>query len=647
MDQDKRMTEKPDVLKYYEEILEKYIDPDIRALMRPSLFAGGASWAFPEERGITGNPNLKKLVGKARKESWAFRADRNLHNDLLKLQRACDKSDEKRVNDIWNKITPSLDTKLNKLFKSDDNPVSEISNRLARLKDSLDQSAELKEIGKIADDSIMGYLYRILWNYLGKTFEKLQTEKLDDVMENLCRPDEQVYEILRKLIEKKNKVTVINACDIEQINKRFRDLMIKSSAGVRYSSNFELAAFDTGLVDKQFRPIIAVFEKIKYLARPYSWKGVFSDPKEPLAEEARNKNIGDLNRAKYFYDADASDRVYVNPKAEVGEGEGGWGHIIGDGILKDRFPDDFLSAACDKKDLEDLRDVKKKSMKDKRKAIADFERTESFNNVKSELIEALKVARDRVARDYRTAIPMWYKDSKVQKITFLLPLYLMGKNTPDVALAVAQTKNGSEYIYNAWTVLTLDMTYNNSRLVCMPGYDGWLKPKKFKNQLNAEAEGHRAKLVPPVNASDLVYVNPEPENSREMLGNMADIIKDLEELTKVDNIEGKLIAALEHALNRIVWNYKTAIPAWDPKEEKTGFLLPLYLTDRDKNPPDYALMVQQKPNHDKLGYEHTADKIFTLDMIYDNLQLLFKPEPGNDWLDPRKITWCQTDGGDF
>ena len=73
----------------------------------------------------------------------------------------------------------------------------------------------------------------------------------------------------------------------------------------------------------------------------------------------------------------------------------------------------------------------------------------------------------RVYRNYKTAIPQYYQAS----VQLLLPLCLERKDRADLALVVA--RHGEHY--RGETVLTLDMAYNNARLLTRPD-DEWLKP---------------------------------------------------------------------------------------------------------------------------------------------------------------------------
>lgn len=80
---------------------------------------------------------------------------------------------------------------------------------------------------------------------------------------------------------------------------------------------------------------------------------------------------------------------------------------------------------------------------------------------------ALDTMKKRVSSNYKLAIPQYYEG----KIQLLLPLCLMSDDKPDIAIAV--TKKDS--CYQGHTCLTLDMAYNNARLIAKPE-NNWLNP---------------------------------------------------------------------------------------------------------------------------------------------------------------------------
>lgn len=91
------------------------------------------------------------------------------------------------------------------------------------------------------------------------------------------------------------------------------------------------------------------------------------------------------------------------------------------------------------------------------------ERRELLMNVFS---GAVNLAKKKVAANYRLAVPQYYEG----RVQLLLPLCLES-SVPDAALVIY--KEGS--IYQGRTCLTIDMAYNNARLIAKPESD-WLKP---------------------------------------------------------------------------------------------------------------------------------------------------------------------------
>jgi hypothetical protein len=80
---------------------------------------------------------------------------------------------------------------------------------------------------------------------------------------------------------------------------------------------------------------------------------------------------------------------------------------------------------------------------------------------------AVENAKQRVRRNYKAAIPQYYRG----KIQLLLPLCLTQPDVADLTLVVEN--HGAFYL--ASTCLTLDMAYNNARQLARPDRD-WLQP---------------------------------------------------------------------------------------------------------------------------------------------------------------------------
>ncbi len=82
---------------------------------------------------------------------------------------------------------------------------------------------------------------------------------------------------------------------------------------------------------------------------------------------------------------------------------------------------------------------------------------------------AIKRAKQMINANYKTAVPQYYKG----KIQLLIPICLINENIPDLALVVSKNEAGNQYLGH--TCLTLDMAYNNARLIARPD-SIWLKP---------------------------------------------------------------------------------------------------------------------------------------------------------------------------
>lgn len=80
---------------------------------------------------------------------------------------------------------------------------------------------------------------------------------------------------------------------------------------------------------------------------------------------------------------------------------------------------------------------------------------------------AIDHALKRVRRNYKTAVPQFYQG----RLQLLLPISMTKPASADLALAVERHQD----VYRAATCLTLDMAYNNARLLARPDTD-WLRP---------------------------------------------------------------------------------------------------------------------------------------------------------------------------
>lgn len=82
---------------------------------------------------------------------------------------------------------------------------------------------------------------------------------------------------------------------------------------------------------------------------------------------------------------------------------------------------------------------------------------------------AISQLQEKLKRNYKLAVPHWY-DGRVQ---LLLPLSITDDIVADVALVAEKDEQRKKYMVR--TVLTMDMAYQDARVICSPDRQ-WLSP---------------------------------------------------------------------------------------------------------------------------------------------------------------------------
>ncbi len=185
----------------------------------------------------------------------------------------------------------------------------------------------------------------------------------------------------------------------------------------------QLACFNTGLVTELLEPIYCAFFKNtdKTKDQPFVLHGFYKESVWPITEFSTRPDIAD-------YIDDPAALVYDRHRELVKNVD----HIIDE--RSDRFPEKYG--------------------KDPQTLLALLE-------------AAVTRAENRARRNYKTAVPQ-YSNGKLQ---LLLPICLGKPNEAELALVVGRV----EAVYKAFTVLDLDMAYNNARLLARPDPE-WLRP---------------------------------------------------------------------------------------------------------------------------------------------------------------------------
>ena len=224
-----------------------------------------------------------------------------------------------------------------------------------------------------------------------------------------------------------------------------------------------LAAFNTGLVDRRYEPIFAMFSKTPNALKNWRLES-FCIAGEDEGKELAKKFSPLPPRAHYF--DTVSDMLYDtrSPKPVMD-----WNHIVVENI--DRLPHIFLEDNCPKefqlKKVETLNYHDREQYFDNLgKAIEND--TKAYRNITNRFKDALELALKRVEWNFKTAIPTYFPT--VNKMSLLLPLSLVDDEKVDIALVVEKTESGN---YLGHTILPLEWAYSNSRLVCRPDSD-WL-----------------------------------------------------------------------------------------------------------------------------------------------------------------------------
>lgn len=195
------------------------------------------------------------------------------------------------------------------------------------------------------------------------------------------------------------------------------------------------ACFNTGLFDKNWQPIYFYCVKNPKEGRqPWMFKTFFNSFTIQTAG-IPTAIISSLRRANYFDDPGA---LIFNVNLDIIPQ---WNHILDDEENFNRIP-------------EQIRNLGKGACQN--------------------MIDgAISRVKNRIAANYKTVVPQYYRGSNGGRIQLLAPLYLTNENKPDLALVLSL--NEDKTLYLGHTCLTTEMAYNNARLIARPDSD-WLKP---------------------------------------------------------------------------------------------------------------------------------------------------------------------------
>lgn len=230
--------------------------------------------------------------------------------------------------------------------------------------------------------------------------------------------------------------------------------------------NDSYAAFNTGLVNHQYKSIYLIFNKRPIKNDLSDW--IFWDFAVPGEESAGKELVRQFDplpkRAKYF--EKLSDCLYEDDKMP----ECDYPHILQERV--DRLPYEFIEDNCPKNfvpmRMDKMSNDEKEAYIEKLSNELKKEDSKMLRNMTMRFKASVELALKRVEWNYKTAIPMYYPTRKTTSL--LLPLSLVDDEKVDVALVAEKTSSGA---YLGHTILSLEMAYNNARLITRPDSD-WL-----------------------------------------------------------------------------------------------------------------------------------------------------------------------------
>lgn len=238
--------------------------------------------------------------------------------------------------------------------------------------------------------------------------------------------------------------------------------------------NEEYAAFNTGLVDRKYEYIYALFKQNTLYPTHYWYLLDFVVAGEDIGKTLVKVFNPLPERADYFENK-IQNMLY---DTSTGDLSCDYIHIITERTI--RLPAEFLEENCPPDFLRiegiDIKDVCGEPDKDAKKRayyaslgqkIKDTPKV--LNRLKNRIEDAVDLALKRVEWNYKTAIPMYFPTKNTGSL--LLPLSLVDEDRVDLALVVERQASGS---YQGQTILPLHLAYSNSRLVTRPDSD-WLK----------------------------------------------------------------------------------------------------------------------------------------------------------------------------
>lgn len=230
-----------------------------------------------------------------------------------------------------------------------------------------------------------------------------------------------------------------------------------------------LASFNTGLVDRRFRPIFALLIPNKIVKvpgkRPWYLEGFCVAGENRLGKQLVNA-FKPLPESAYYFD-NAADAIF-DARAEV---HVDWEHVIEENV--ERIPVKLLQITTQNFEVKALEGLSEDETFVYKQDFANYIRNDDFayRRLIAEFGNALDLARKKALWNYKTAIPVYHPARN--SMSMLLPLSLTSADTVDLALVVERQPFSGNY--QGHTIYPIHWAYKNARLISRPESD-WLIP---------------------------------------------------------------------------------------------------------------------------------------------------------------------------
>lgn len=258
---------------------------------------------------------------------------------------------------------------------------------------------------------------------------------------------------------------------------RYTYFRLVSEGKVELADDRGMAAFNTGLVDRRYQPIYALFSKNKRPEIALWFLDSFCVAGENYNGKALVRTFNPLPEAAYYFN-NPSDALY-DVKANVYID---WEHVIEEN--SDRIPPELLSRTTRGFDVRSCDDMSTPEVDEYKKKLGEYLKQDNFSYrmLIDSFNRALELALKKVRWNYKTAIPIYFPAKN--GLSMLLPLCMLSEDRVDLALVVERTESGN---YQGHTIYPLNWAYSNSRLIARPDSD-WLQADANANYLETKAD---------------------------------------------------------------------------------------------------------------------------------------------------------------